>query len=74
MSTDTHLPTGRDNYRSYARTWLRTHLPHHMRADSLDYRSPTLEESRQWEAAMYKAGLAGMTWPTRYGGHGLSLR
>ena len=51
MSTDTHLPTGRDNYRS-----------------------PTLEESRQWEAVMYKAGLAGMTWPTRYGGHGLSLR
>jgi len=74
MSTDTHLPTGRDNYRSYARTWLRTHLPPHMRTDSLDYRSPTLEESRQWEAAMYKAGLAGMTWPTRYGGHGLSLR
>ena len=74
MPTETNLPAGRENYRSYARTWLSAHLPQHMRADSLDYRSPTLEESRQWEAAMYKAGLAGMIWSTAYGGHGLSLR
>lgn len=74
MPTETNLPAGRENYRSYARTWLAAHLPKHMLADSLDYRSPTLEESRQWEAAMYKAGLAGMTWPNAYGGHGLSLR
>jgi alkylation response protein AidB-like acyl-CoA dehydrogenase len=74
MPTETNLPAGRENYRSYARTWLAAHLPKHMLADSLDYRSPTLEESRQWEAAMYKAGLAGMTWPNTYGGHGLSLR
>src|SRR5690606_30531509 len=25
-------------------------------------------------AAMYRAGLAGMTWPEAYGGHGLTLR
>ena len=74
MPNEMNLPAGRENYRSYARTWLADHLPQYMRADSLEYRSPTLEESRQWEAAMYKAGLAGMTWPTAYGGHGLSLR
>ena len=44
-----------------------------MRADSLDYHAPTLEECRQWEFEMYKAGLAGMTWPKEYGGHGLTL-
>jgi alkylation response protein AidB-like acyl-CoA dehydrogenase len=66
--------TGRDVYRQHARTWLQANLPTHMRADHLDYRPPTLDESRAWEAAMHKAGLAGMTWPKAYGGHGLSLR
>lgn len=61
-------------YRQHARDWLRGNLPEYMRADSLAYRTPTVEESRAWEAAMYYAGLAGMTWPTTYGGHGLSLR
>ena len=61
-------------YRRHAREWLEAHLPTHMRADSLDYRAPTLEESRDWEASMYRAGLVGMTWPTAYGGLGLTLR
>lgn len=65
---------GPEVYRQHARNWLRGNLPDFMRADSLAYRSPTLEESRDWEAAMYQAGLAGMTWPKAYGGHGLSLR
>ncbi|HLU03332.1 MAG TPA: acyl-CoA dehydrogenase family protein [Advenella sp.] len=63
-----------DAYRSHARAWLRENLPSYMRADSLDYRTPTLAESSDWEAAMYRAGLAGMTWPEAYGGHGLTLR
>lgn len=66
--------TGRDVYRQHARQWLRSNLPDHMRADSLDYRTPTLEECRDWEAAMHCAGLAGMTWPKAYGGHDLGLR
>ncbi|TFZ05074.1 acyl-CoA dehydrogenase [Ramlibacter rhizophilus] len=61
-------------YRQYARDWLQAHLPAHMRSDSLDYRTPTLDECRAWEASMYQAGLAGMTWPRAYGGLGLSLR
>lgn len=74
MVTDIELTVDRENYRSYARTWLAANLPENMRADSLTYRSPSLDESRQWEEALYKAGLAGMTWPTAYGGYGLSLR
>lgn len=61
-------------YREYARQWLGANLPEHMRADSLNYRTPTLDECRDWEASMYEAGLAGMTWPKAYGGLGLSLR
>lgn len=61
-------------YRAYARQWLRANLPAHMRADDLAYRTPTLDECRDWEARMHEAGLAGMTWPKAYGGHGLSLR
>lgn len=61
-------------YRAYAREWLGANLPDFMRADSTAYRTPTLEESRAWEAAMYRAGLAGMTWPEAYGGRGLGLR
>ncbi|MDR2329914.1 MAG: acyl-CoA dehydrogenase family protein [Comamonas sp.] len=66
--------SGPGAYRQYAREWLHSHLPAHMRADSVDYRTPSLDECRDWEARMYQAGLAGMTWPTAYGGHGLSLR
>jgi hypothetical protein len=50
-------------YRDYARQWLRANLPEHMRSDSVNYRTPTLDECRDWEASMYDAGLAGMTWP-----------
>ena len=66
--------TAPDAYRKHAREWLKDNLPSYMRSDSLDYRMPTLAESSDWEAAMYRAGLAGMTWPKTYGGHGLSLR
>lgn len=72
VTTDT--AQGLAAYRRHAREWLGAHLPTHMRADSLDYRAPTLEESRDWEASMYRAGLVGMTWPTAYGGLGLTLR
>ncbi|UWR39504.1 acyl-CoA dehydrogenase family protein [Sulfitobacter sp. W074] len=77
FDTDVTIPNpakGRDTYRSHARAWLQANLPSHMRADSLEYRTPTLQECTAWEQAMYKAGLAGMTWPTEYGGYGLSLR
>ncbi|WP_036594506.1 acyl-CoA dehydrogenase family protein [Ottowia thiooxydans] len=68
------ISAGPPAYRRYARNWLASNLPAHMRWDTLDYRSPTLEECRTWEASMYSAGLAGMTWPKAYGGLGLTLR
>src|SRR5690606_21896798 len=64
----------RSAYRAHARQWLAANLPAFMRADSPEYRSPSLDECRDWEEAMYRAGLAGMTWPKQYGGYGLTLR
>ncbi|WP_252105900.1 MULTISPECIES: acyl-CoA dehydrogenase family protein [unclassified Halomonas] len=77
FNTDVVIPdpaTGQGVYRQHAREWLQANLPDHMRSDSLNYRTPTLQESVDWETALYKAGLAGMTWPKEYGGYGLSLR
>ncbi len=59
--------------RQHARDWLAANLPPWMRADDPAYRTPTVEECRTWEAAMYRAGLVGMTWDRQYGGLGLGL-
>lgn len=79
MSFDTNvtLPdpaTDRGAFRAHARKWLAENLPSTLQADSLDFKYPSLDEARVWEAAMHKAGLWGMTWPKEYGGHGLTLR
>jgi alkylation response protein AidB-like acyl-CoA dehydrogenase len=63
-----------DAYREHVRTWLQDNIPANFLADQPGYKSPTLDESKAWEAAMHQGGLAGITWPVAYGGHGLSLR
>jgi alkylation response protein AidB-like acyl-CoA dehydrogenase len=73
-STTSDAVAERGAYRTRARQWLNANVPGHMLADTVEYRSPTLQESSDWEAAMYRAGLAGITWPQAYGGHGLTLR
>lgn len=61
-------------YRVAMRRWLRANLPASFRSDDAAFSSPTLSQSIAWEAAMYRAGLAGITWPKAYGGHGRTLR
>jgi alkylation response protein AidB-like acyl-CoA dehydrogenase len=61
-------------YRLMVRDWLRSELPTSYRSDSAQFSPPTLDQSIAWEAAMHRAGLSGMTWPTGYGGHGRTLR
>jgi alkylation response protein AidB-like acyl-CoA dehydrogenase len=60
-------------YRKAARDWLGANLPENFRSDSVAYSPPTLSQAIAWEAAMHRAGLAGITWPQAYGGHGRSL-
>ena len=61
-------------YRVAMRHWLRANLPAEFRSDSAAFSPPTLQQSIAWEAAMYRAGLSGITWPRAYGGHGRTLR
>ncbi|WP_375305131.1 acyl-CoA dehydrogenase family protein [Bradyrhizobium sp. A11] len=61
-------------YRAAMRRWLRANLPASFRSDNAAFASPSLAQSIAWEAAMYRAGLAGITWPKVYGGHGRTLR
>ncbi len=77
MSTETNtLPPGLEGeaYRAHVRSWLATNVPAGFLADRPGHRTPGLEDCRAWEAAMHRGGLAGITWPVEYGGHGLSLR
>jgi alkylation response protein AidB-like acyl-CoA dehydrogenase len=60
-------------YRAAMRRWLRANLPASFRSDSAAFSPPTLSQSIAWEAAMYRAGLAGIIWPRAYGGHGRTL-
>jgi alkylation response protein AidB-like acyl-CoA dehydrogenase len=61
-------------YRAAMRNWLRANLRAEFCSDSPAFSQPTLHQSIAWEAAMYRAGLAGIIWPKAYGGHGRTLR
>jgi alkylation response protein AidB-like acyl-CoA dehydrogenase len=60
-------------FRERTRAWLSEHVP----AEWNDARME-LDEDRQvqirrdWDHTLYEAGLAGLSWPTEYGGCGLS--
>ena len=63
-----------EGFRAHVRDWLAANVPAGMLADQPGYTVPTLDQCRAWEAAMHRAGLAGITWPRAYGGHGRTLR
>ena len=65
---------GDSAYRREARHWLTTNLPPRWRSDAPEREYPGLAALKDWEARMHRAGLAGITWPAAYGGHGLTLR
>lgn len=60
--------------RAHARDWLVANVPAGFLADQPDHEPPGLQACIAWEAAMHRAGLAGITWPKAYGGHGRTLR
>jgi alkylation response protein AidB-like acyl-CoA dehydrogenase len=61
-------------FRAHARAWLAGNVPPGFLADQPGYAAPSLQQCRDFEAAMHRAGLAGITWPKAYGGHGRTLR
>jgi alkylation response protein AidB-like acyl-CoA dehydrogenase len=61
------------DFRVRVRTWLTGALP------QLDWPEPTDLEARKpfwqrWQQLLHEGGLAGLTWPTEYGGQGLDER
>ena len=62
-----------EDFRHAVRNWLEAALPASFRADHAEYSVPNLEQLKAWEAAMYRAGLVGVTWPKAYGGYGRDL-
>lgn len=63
-------------FRQRLRTWLQENLPSGWGTPA--YKQPETEDAiwefrRQWEDRLYHAGWVGVSWPTEYGGMGLSL-
>jgi alkylation response protein AidB-like acyl-CoA dehydrogenase len=62
-----------DDFRTRARAWLEANAPRRRAADEDDEASPvTLADQKAFQAKLYDAGFAGITWPKEYGGQGLS--
>ncbi len=61
-------------FRAHVLAWLAANVPAGIRIDQPGYQEPDLEACRAFEAALHKGGLAGITWPVEYGGHGLTIR
>ena len=63
-------------FRARLRAWLEQNLPVNWRNGHF---TPELDDAlrgaalRAWENNVYRAGYAGLHWPTAYGGHGLTL-
>ena len=60
-------------FRERTREWLSQHVPaewSHARMD-LD-EDKQIQIRRDWDTTLFEAGLAGLSWPTEYGGRGLS--
>jgi alkylation response protein AidB-like acyl-CoA dehydrogenase len=57
-----------DRYREDVRNWLRHHAPTAPKAPT---RAEQLRIAREFQAALYDAGYAGISWPVEVGGQGL---
>jgi alkylation response protein AidB-like acyl-CoA dehydrogenase len=62
-----------DDFRARARAWLAANAPRRGSGDD-DGESgqTTIADQRAFQAKLYDAGFAGITWPKEYGGQGLT--
>jgi alkylation response protein AidB-like acyl-CoA dehydrogenase len=72
-----------DELRARARTWLAAHAPRHRTGSdawaarvaplTAEQERAAVARARDFQAALFDAGLAGITWPRSCGGQGLTL-
>ena len=61
-----------DDFRARVRTWFAEHVE--LTGGTGDGRSlEAVEAARRFQAALFDARLAGLTWPVEYGGQGLTM-
>jgi alkylation response protein AidB-like acyl-CoA dehydrogenase len=61
-----------DDFRARARAWLEANAPRRGAADEDEGSPTTLADQKAFQAKLYDAGFAGITWPKAYGGQGLT--
>ena len=59
-----------DLFRDEVRTWLEEHVPKQPRPSDL---KAAREFDLAWQRTQFEGGWAGISWPSEYGGRGLSL-
>ena len=71
---DLRLTLEQEAFRGELRSWLRANLPPDWteRPTTEVPRAEFYEFGRLWQRKLYEAGFLGVTWPTAYGGRGLS--
>jgi alkylation response protein AidB-like acyl-CoA dehydrogenase len=62
-----------DDFRARARAWLAANAPRRSSGeDDSESGQTTLADQKAFQAKLYDAGFAGITWPKAYGGQGLT--
>ncbi|HSR83288.1 MAG TPA: acyl-CoA dehydrogenase family protein [Streptosporangiaceae bacterium] len=62
-----------DDFRARARAWLAANAPRRSSGeDDGESGQTTLGDQKAFQAKLYDAGFAGITWPSAYGGQGLT--
>jgi alkylation response protein AidB-like acyl-CoA dehydrogenase len=62
-----------DDFRARARAWLAANAPRRSSGeDDGESGQTTLADQKAFQAKLYDAGFAGITWPKEYGGQGLT--
>jgi alkylation response protein AidB-like acyl-CoA dehydrogenase len=74
---DLSLTPEQEALRTEVRAWLRANMPREwtrrVMSSSDVPRPEAYDFLREWQRRMHEAGWVGMTWPTEYGGRGLSF-